>query len=215
MPVLFVNQNRIIDMFLYKILHSLCLTHKVVISGYRWLGGALSNIFQVWYLLPGYKKSLYKNGINYINLRKDLHGNLGNFDLNSRIRTKEIYDVLYYQDEIIDYFKNDFKVYYILDTERQQKNALLFSRAKRLHLILILILGNFFVLYFYHKYQIVILNYYKLNFPIILIPLFLVTYLCDKNNPFAETYWGSLNQNLITKESLQIIIQKIMDKILR
>ncbi len=64
LPIVFVNQNRLIDMFLYKTLHSLCLEHRVLFSGYRWLGGSLSNVKNVLYLLPGANQSYYKNAVN-------------------------------------------------------------------------------------------------------------------------------------------------------
>lgn len=40
-------------------------------------------------------------------------------------------------------------------------------------------------------------------------------YLCDIDNPFAELYWGSLNENLITKETIKNVLYKILKKIFR
>ncbi len=69
LPVLFVNQNRLIDMFVCKTFHSLGLLNSVAVSGYRWLGGTLSNIKDVCGVQPGFSKSLYKVSINLMSTK--------------------------------------------------------------------------------------------------------------------------------------------------
>ena len=65
LPVLFINQNRLVDGFLSKTFHTICLQHRAVFSGFRWLGGGISNIKEIWYFLPTESRSVYKAHINW------------------------------------------------------------------------------------------------------------------------------------------------------
>lgn len=88
----------------------------------------------------------YKNNDQYLTLRKNIKEKSDIFTLKFYKHFEELNNILKSQEEIIEYFKDDFQVYYVLDKERQERNAILFSRAKRLHILLILIVGNFFAL---------------------------------------------------------------------
>jgi hypothetical protein len=60
--------------------------------------------------------------------------------------------------------------------------------------------------YMYYPIELNGAKYLLLNF---------MRYLCDIDNPFAELYWGSLNENLITKEEIKNVLYKILKKIFR
>jgi|ERR1700753_41601 len=150
----------------------------------------------------------YKNEVQYLFLRKQL---LINSD-NIKIKFDELSKVLHHRTEIIEYFKEDFQVYYVLDKQRKKANKLFFSRAKRFNLLLLLFLASIFILYNYSKYQIFIFDIYKLNANVILFPLLIITYLFESRifYEIPKSFTYEINKYYYNLFYFLIVIQIIL-----
>lgn len=134
----------------------------------------------------------YKDKNKYLFLIK----NIKKISEKSLINFEDLGNVLSQKDEIIEYFKKDFHVYYILYKDRIEAEKLLSAKAKRLNLLLLSFLGFIFVLYNLDKYQIFILNIYKLNL-LVTMPLTIIIYVCNRKILYKDPQNEVLKNNKI------------------
>lgn len=94
--------------------------------------------------------------------------------------SKQAGDIVSTREEIIYYFQNDRKVDYILDPDRKLASIQLFSKAKRINVLLLLFLANIYFVYNYKKYNIHLLNMgYEIQPIYLIIPLLLLTLIFE------------------------------------
>lgn len=124
-------------------------------------------------------KYFYKNTLEYAKIRKFLQEN-PNISCDDIIKLgEETAAIIYLRAELINYIKHDFHVYYTLDPDRIQADNLLNSRAKRLNILLLLVLANYYYFCNLGKYQIILCEKFQLDFIYISIILFILCCICD------------------------------------
>jgi hypothetical protein len=112
----------------------------------------------------------YKNRTSYEDNHKKLLLTLADAAGNPQTFPREVKIILNLQDELKDYIKYDFQVSYIM--ERNMEENLLLSKARRLNILFLLMLGTIYYFIYYNKYKIIIFESLEIK-PLYLLLLLL------------------------------------------
>ena len=140
---------------------------------------------------------LYLDIISYEKIQHYLAQINGSTIINIEKLREKLEGIIRFQEEIVDYIKHDYKVYYIIDPNRANNEKYLNNYYKRIHLIILMFLSIIYI-HNVNKYSLIIVNN-NINILLIMIPLFITIILtfhrvlCEVKNPTKNNFWTENN----------------------